>query len=123
MVSTRRMLVALALVALAAAGCGGDDEGGDETGSEGSNGEAATLTASGLKFDTDSLTVASGGSIELVNEDDTEHNLTAEEAELDEDVDPGDTATIDLGGVEPGTYDFFCEYHPETMTGTLEVTE
>ncbi len=47
----------------------------------------------------------------------------AEEADLDEDVDAGDSVTIDLGGVEAGTYDFLCEYHPDQMTGTLEVTE
>ena len=31
------------------------------------------------------------------------------------------SVTIDLTDVEAGSYDFFCEYHPD-MKGTLEVT-
>ena len=63
-----------------------------------------------------------GGTIDFTNEDDAEHNFTAEEAGIDEDVDPSGSTTIDLGDVEAGSYDFFCEYHKDTMTGTLEVT-
>lgn len=80
-----------------------------------------TLTASDFSWDTDTLTVPAGGSIEVVNEDDAEHNLTIEDADVDEDVEGGASTTVDLGDVEAGTYDFFCEYHPDTMTGTLEV--
>ncbi len=40
---------------------------------------------------------------------------------MDEDVDGGASVTVDLGDVEPGSYEFVCEYHPDTMTGTLEV--
>jgi plastocyanin len=80
------------------------------------------LTASNFAFDPTSLSAAAGGTIEFVNEDDAEHNITAEDAGIDEDVDAGATTTVDLGDVEPGTYDFICEYHPDTMTGTLEVT-
>lgn len=117
------MLAALGVVALLGAACGGDD--GDTTSGNGGDdggGAGVTLTAVDISFDPDSLTVAAGGSIEFTNEDDTEHNFTAEDADLDEDVDPGDQTTVDVGDVEPGTYDFFCEYHPDQMKGTLEVT-
>lgn len=80
-----------------------------------------TLTAVDFAWDPDSLTVAAGDSIELVNEDEAEHNLTIEDAGVDEDVDGGKTVTVDLGDVKAGSYDFVCEYHPDTMTGTLEV--
>ena len=121
---TRRAVVVLSAVMLLAGACGGDDAGDEASGGGGGNGgqESVTLTAADFKFDTETLSVASGGSIDLVNEDDAEHNLTAEDAGLDEDVDPGSSVTIDLGEVEPGTYDFHCEYHPDSMTGTLEVT-
>jgi plastocyanin len=118
---SKTLLVALALVALLGA-CGGDSDDGGDTGGGSSAGDAATLTASGFKFDPTSLSVAAGGSIEYTNEDDTEHNFTVEEADIDEDVDPSGSTTIDLGDVEAGSYDFFCEYHKDQMTGTLEVT-
>jgi plastocyanin len=110
-------LVALALLGAA---CGGDD-GGESGGGEAGGSETATLTAAEFAFDPSTLTVASGGSIEFTNEDDAEHNITAEEAGIDEDVDAKGSVTVDLSDVEAGTYDFFCEYHPD-MKGTLEVT-
>jgi plastocyanin len=59
----------------------------------------------------------------LSNEGDSPHNLQAEEAGIDEDVDPGEKVSIDLDEVEPGTYDFICKFHPDDMKGTLEITE
>lgn len=112
------MLAVAAFVALFGAACGGDD--GGDAGSNG-GGDAVTLTAAELAWDPSSLTASSGGSIEVVNEDEAEHNLTIEEAGIDEDVEGGGSVTVDLAGVEPGSYDFVCEYHPDTMTGTLEV--
>lgn len=116
-------MVAAGFVALLGAACGGDD-GGDEAATSSGGGEgggAVTLTAAEFAWDPSLPTVAAGGSIELVNEDDAEHNLTIEKAGVDEDVDGGSSVTVDLGDVEPGSYDFVCEYHPDTMTGTLVV--
>jgi cytochrome c oxidase subunit 2 len=126
----KRLLVAIAMVALLAAACGGDD---GETGSGGATGGggdgggggggSVTLTAANFAFQPESLTAAVGDSIEFMNEDDAKHNITAEDAGLDEDVDAGSSTTVDLADVEPGSYDFICEYHPDSMKGTLEVTE
>ena len=122
--SKRKSVVAVAMmVGLLGAACGGDD-GGDDGGaatSGGGGGEAVTLTAAEFAWDPDTLTASAGGSIELVNEDDAEHNLTIEDAGIDEDVAGGESLTVDLADVEAGSYDFVCEYHPDTMTGTLEV--
>ncbi len=119
-----KLFPAIALVALTAVACGGGDEAEPQGGGDdGAAATSVTLTASDFSFEPTDLTVAAGGTIEYTNEDDVEHNFTAEEADLDEDVDPMGSTTIDLGDVEPGTYDFLCEYHPEDMTGTLEVTE
>jgi plastocyanin len=119
MTKRKYLVAAVGLVALLGVACGGDDDGGTASGDDG--GGSVTLTASDLAWDTSTVTVPAGGSIEVVNEDDTEHNFTVEEADIDEDVDEGSSTTVDLGDVEPGSYDFFCEYHPDTMTGTLEV--
>ena len=106
----------LALVGVA---CGGDETAPPAVEEEV---QPVTLTASGFAFDPADLSAAAGSTIEYSNADDVEHNFTAKDADLDVDVDAGGTATIDLADVEPGTYDFFCEYHKDNMTGTLEVT-
>jgi plastocyanin len=118
---TKRVTVmaAAAFVALLGAACGGDD--GDTGSGSSAGGDGVTLTAADFAWDPGSLTASAGSSIELVNEDDAKHNLTIEEAGVDEDVAPNDSLTVGLDDVEAGTYDFVCEYHPDTMTGTLEV--
>ena len=115
----KTLLGALVGLSLLGAACGGGDDG--DSGGEGGGSETTTLTAAEFAFEPSSLTVASGGSIEFTNEDDAEHNITAEEAGIDEDVDAGGSVTVDLSNVEAGTYDFLCEYHPD-MKGTLDVT-
>ena len=121
-------VIALACVALLGVACGGDD--GGETSSDGGGGNggttsteggSVTLTAVDFAFDPADLSAAAGDTIEFVNEDDAEHNFTAEDAGIDEDVDAGGSTTINLTDVEPGSYDYFCEYHPD-MKGTLEVS-
>lgn len=124
----KRLLIVTAMVALLAAACGGDDgeatnDGGTGGGGDGGGGGSVTLTAANFAFQPEALTAAVGDSIEFTNEDDAKHNITAEDAGLDEDVDAGSSTTVDLAEVEPGSYDFFCEYHPDSMKGTLEVTE
>lgn len=118
------VFASLAVVAVLGAACGGDEaDPAPDTGADAGGSESVTLTAAGFAFEPSELSVATGGSIEFANEDEAEHNFTAEEAGIDEDVDAAGSTTIDLGDVAPGTYDFICEYHPDTMTGTLEITE
>lgn len=124
--SKRKSLVAaIGFVALLGAACGGDDGGDDGAATSGGNGggggDSVTLTAADFAWDPGTLTASAGGSIDLVNEDDAKHNLTIEEAGVDEDVEAGASTTVDLGDVEAGSYEFVCEYHPDTMTGTIEV--
>jgi plastocyanin len=125
-----RVMIVAAAVALLGAACGGSSgSNGGSGGGSGGGGEAAsgggggsTLTASNFSFDPTSLTVATGGSIEYSNEDDVEHNFTLKKTKVSQDVEPGESITVALKGVEAGSYDFFCKYHPDTMKGTLEVT-
>ncbi|HEX2196171.1 MAG TPA: cupredoxin domain-containing protein [Actinomycetota bacterium] len=117
----RSVAAAAAFVALLGVACGGEDGGDDAAAAGAGGGDAVTLTAAEFAWDPGALTVSSGGSIELVNEDEAKHNLTIEDAGIDEDVDGGQSVTVDLADVEPGSYDFVCEYHADSMTGTLEV--
>lgn len=64
-----------------------------------------------------------GESFQFNNSDDqTKHNFTASEADIDHDVAPNASTSVDVSDVEPGTYDFVCKYHPN-MTGTMEIVE
>jgi plastocyanin len=121
----KRTLATLGIVALLATACGGDEEGSPAASGDGGGGgsSSVTITAADFSFDPETVTAAAGDTIELSNEGDSPHNLQAEEAGLDEDVDPGATVSVNLADVEPGTYDFICKFHPDDMKGTLEVTE
>ena len=122
-----RLMLAAGLVALLGVACGGEDgeataeAAGGSGGGGSANGSAVTLTAADFAFSPTSLTVSSGDTIRLTNEDDAKHNFTVEEAGIDEDVDAGAATTVSLDGVEAGSYGFVCEFHP-SMKGTLEVT-
>lgn len=121
----KRMLAAFGIVALLATACGGDD--GDPAAASGDGGGggggSVTLTAADFSFEPGTVTADTSDTIELANEGESPHNLQADEAGLDEDVDAGETVSIDLADVNPGTYDFICSFHPDDMTGTLEITE
>lgn len=81
---------------------------------------ADTLVALDNEFNPEDFTTAAGGSFELRNDGDAMHNLTIPEADVDRDVAPGDSETISVPTLEPGTYEFSCEYHVgQGMTGTL----
>jgi plastocyanin len=80
---------------------------------------AATITISGMKFG-DPVTVATGATIEIVNEDSVEHSVTSDkEGQFDTDADGGAKKTF-TAPTQPGEYPFHCSYHPN-MKGTLIV--
>lgn len=123
----KTLMVLLAVVALLGVACGGSDDEGEDTSApapaeEEDDGGAATLTAVNFAFDPPELTAATGGTIEFTNEDDTVHSFTIDDSDVDEDADGGASTTVDLGSLESGSYDFYCKYHKDSMTGTLEVT-
>jgi plastocyanin len=136
----RRMLVmvtALLLAATGVAGCGDDDGGGDaadsatagDTGSDQQEGDAGddtgggeriALTASDFEWAPADLVMDAGEEATLVvgNNGNAPHNLTIEDLDVDEDLDPGGTAEVSLTP-EAGEYEFFCAIHPDQMRGTL----
>jgi plastocyanin len=111
-------LSGLVAVAFLLAACGGGDGGG--TG-DGGGGGAATLTMVDNEFQPADLTVSSGTELTLSNEGQAPHTFTVTDAGIDEEVDAGQSSstTVDL---DPGTYDFVCQFHESAgMTGTLTV--
>jgi plastocyanin len=124
----RRLLPLLAMLALAlaVAGCGGDDNGSD-----GGSGTTTQSSAAGggvevklqnIQFSPKETTVKVGQKVTWVNEDSTDHDVTAESgADFKSDT-FGNGATFEFTPDKAGTIRYECTIHPG-MTGTLTVTE
>ena len=89
------------------------------------------VTAQALAFDKKTVEVTAGQpfTIKLDNKDTAVHNLhiyTAKGGTSIAVTDPqavpaGSTGTLTTTITQPGTYYFQCDFHPETMNGTLTV--
>jgi plastocyanin len=124
----RRLLPLLAMLALAlaVAGCGGDDNGSD-----GGSGTTTQSSAAGggvevklqnIQFSPKETTVKVGQKVTWVNEDSTDHDVTADSgADFKSDT-FGNGGTFDFTPDKAGTIRYECTIHPG-MTGTLTVTE
>ena len=71
-------------------------------------------------YDPAELTVPKGAEVEFVNNDAELHSVTSESDGFDLELDPGKSEKVDFN--TPGTYDYYCRYHPE-MAGTIVVQE
>jgi plastocyanin len=120
-----RFVGILFAVSMLLGACGGDN--GDGTAGTGAGEEEAPttlkLSASGFAFRPDALeATGTEFTINLANGDEVEHNLTIEDLDVDEDAEAGESVEVSVTGAEPGSYEFFCEYHPDTMQGELTVS-
>ena len=104
----KRLAIALSAVAVLGAACGGG--GGEST-------DALTMVDN--EFQPSEFTAASD-TLSVTNEGQALHNLIVAEGGIDQDVQPGESADVDLSGVQAGTYDLSCKYHPE-MTGSITI--
>jgi len=129
----RSLFVLVVALALGLVACGGGDEAPPtttgETGTTGSAdcadltaGDTFTLTASNFAFDPSCFTARAAQSITIVNEDSADHTFTISGSQIDVTIPAGETFNGEpvSGVLEPGTYDFFCRFHP-SMTGTITV--
>ncbi len=80
-----------------------------------------TIIIRNFAFHPGTLTVASGATVTVTNEDHVAHTVTSTSGHYFNtgDVDPGTTVTF-RAPTKPGTYPYFCEIH-QYMTGTLVV--
>ena len=120
--TTAGVLACLLVLTLGAAACSSDDGGGDSSSSATPTGgsPAMTITAEDFAFSPTTLSLPSGeSSITVTNTGAVEHSFTLDDDSVSEDVEPGEsiTVTVDLSADAP----FHCKYHPDQMTGTLEV--
>lgn len=118
----RSITIASAAVALMlmSAACGGGGDGSGDGSSDGATADV-TLTVKDFEFDPATLEVSAGEhTITITNTGAVEHSFTLDDDSISQDVAAGESATVTLEATE--TIGFHCEYHPDTMKGTLTVS-
>lgn len=108
------------------AGCGSDDEEAPAPPPAGESGEPlsedgadATVEIVEFLYEPEDLTVTAGATVTWANSDKAPHTATADDGSFNTESisqDQEGEVTFD----EPGTYAYFCEFHP-FMKATVEV--
>ncbi len=130
---------ALAVVGvLALAGCGGDDatttasstsSTEEPTASGGGGGESVPVSETEYAIDPQNPTVKAGTvSFDVSNDGQVVHNLEVEgpngDQDLDQDLQPGDSGTLEVDLSEPGSYRWYCpidSHADQGMEGEITV--
>jgi plastocyanin len=138
----RFLVIPVLAVALAGAvACGDDDDddtAGDDGGpsttapadatatDDGNGGGGATIDLSAADFSfSESVITAPAGSevtVEYTNTGSVEHTFTVDALSVDEEVAPGDSATITFT-MPDSEAEFYCRYHQSSMQGALQPGE
>jgi plastocyanin len=112
------MLAAMLALMLTSAACSSDDGGGS---TDGGGAADMTVTVKDFEFDPSTIDVASGETtIEVTNTGAVEHSFTLDDDSVSQDIEPGESQTVTINLT--ATTGFHCKYHPEQMTGTLNVS-
>lgn len=119
-------IAALLAGALILGACGGEDDAGGSTGQAGEaagGGQTTTVVAQDFSFETSSLEFEPGAdvTVTLDNQGEVEHTFSIEELDVEAEAAGGETAEATFAMPESGSLEFFCEYHPDQMTGTISV--
>jgi plastocyanin len=144
------VIVAACLLLLAAAGCGSSSSsssGGTTTEGSGGGGGGQKTIAGVQANDHGTKVVEAKGKtevelddfyfkptvlegkpgekvkLELKNEGNTEHSFTIDSQGIDQDIQPGDEAEVDVTIPKSGVVSFYCKFHKSSgMAGALAVT-
>ena len=124
----KRLLLGLGIAALAVvtAACSGATAAPASDGpvATAATGDAITIVAKDLAFQTPTVTVAAGEPVAIVldNQDGAPHNIAIKDASGAEvfkgEIVSNAQVTNQVPALAAGTYTFFCEVHPN-MTGTI----
>jgi plastocyanin len=83
-------------------------------------GEEVTATIEGFAFNPGTIEISAGTTVTWTNNDSAPHTVTAEGGAFQSGrLNQGDTFSFTFD--EPGTYTYYCEFHPN-MSGTVIVT-
>jgi plastocyanin len=105
-----RLVVSGLVVAAALAACGPAVEE-----------EEVHLVIQDHQFQPAEITASAGKRIKLVieNRDDTAEEFESHTMKAEKVIGPKTTATVTVGPLEPGSYEFFGEFNQDTAQGTL----
>jgi plastocyanin len=125
----RRILVALCAVlalALGIAACGGSSGGGGSASTPASTSSSSSsggvqIKMQNIQFSPKDTTVKVGDKVTWTNDDNTDHNVTADSGADFKSKDFGNGATFEFTPDKAGTIKYVCTIHPG-MTATLNVT-
>jgi plastocyanin len=125
----RRILVSIGAVlalALGVAACGGSSGGGSSSttsssAASSSGGGGVQIKMQNIQFSPKATTVKVGDKVTWTNDDNTDHNVTADSGADFKSKDFGNGATFSFTADKAGTIKYECTIHPG-MTGTLTVT-
>ena len=116
------------MLVLAACGSGDDDDdadAGEDT--SGSTTGMAVAMQDAMKFVPDTITAKAGEEVEiaLTNEGAIEHNMSIDDADVDETLDGGESSSFTFTAPDsPGEYKIYCDipgHEAAGMVGTLVV--
>jgi plastocyanin len=113
------VLLGAAMVLAVAPACG---EGDEEPSSSVS--QSAELEAFDYYFEPTSLLVELGAevTIEFTNNGSVTHSFSAPDLDVEVEAGNGQDATVTFTAPDqPGSFDFFCKYHADEMTGTISI--
>ena len=110
----------LVVTGLAAALLVGSVVGLTNTAASGGLVEPGEVRIEGFSFGPDAVTVEAGATVTWTNFDDTNHTVTQNGSDLLDSPDLGNGDTYDVTFAEPGTYAYFCKFHP-AMQATITV--
>lgn len=97
---------------------------GEEEGNEPGVSQELTVQAFDYYFDPTALNVEVGAqvTIELTNSGSVQHSWTSTDLDASVEAASGETSSVTFTAPnEPGSYDFFCEFHPDDMQGTISI--
>jgi len=105
-------------------GAYGSGGGGAAGGSGGTTGGThQTITINDFAFDPNTLTLPSGKDVTITITNDqqgVEHSFTLNDDSVSQDVESGETKTVTLNLTQG--IGWHCEYHPQTMKGTITIS-
>lgn len=113
-----RRVLALSCLMLAAVACGQEED------ADPAVSQNLTVETFDYYFEPTALSVDVGAevTIELTNTGSVAHSWTATDLDVETEADSGQESSVTfVAPNEPGSYDFFCKFHPDDMQGTISI--
>ena len=117
----RSVLIFAALFLIAAPACG-EDPAEDQPGA--AIEQTVELEAYDYYFEPTALSIELGAEVTVAfsNAGGVEHSFTAPDLDVEVEAGNGEDATVTfVAPDQPGSFDFFCRYHPDDMQGTISI--